>query len=96
MEVNVASSTWQELPPRLTQINDVLFPVEERAVFASANGGDQKLPQVPDKKAIVDSKRHHVLGIVSQDYRLVTNREALDSRNVISQPFLRRPRSRSR
>jgi hypothetical protein len=65
--------------PRLTQLDDVLFPVEERPVFAGANGGagEQLLP-VRDKKAIVDTKRRRVLGIVSQGYRLVSNREALD------------------
>lgn len=64
--------------PRLTQLDDVLFPVEVRPVFAGANGGAGKLLSVPDKKAIVDIKRHRVLGIVSRDYRLVSNEEALD------------------
>ena len=65
--------------PRLTQLADVLFPVEERPVFAGANGsaGEPLLP-VPDKKAIVDTKRRRVLGVLSRDYRLVSNREALD------------------
>src|SRR5208337_4912814 len=34
--------------PRLTQLDDVLFPVEARPVFAGANA---------DKKAIVDTRR---------------------------------------
>ncbi len=65
--------------PRLSQLDDVLFPVEERAVFAGASGdaGGKLLP-VPDKKAIVNTKRRRVLGIVSREYRLVSNREALD------------------
>jgi len=65
--------------PRLTQLDDVLFPVEVRAVFAGANGdaGGKLLP-VPDKKAIVDTRRRRVIGIVSREYRLVSNREALD------------------
>ena len=65
--------------PRLTQLDDVLFPVEERPVFAGAHGTiGEALLSVPDKKAIVDTKRSRVLGIVSRDYRLVSNREALD------------------
>jgi hypothetical protein len=65
--------------PRLTQLDDVLFPVEARPVFAGANGDTGgKLLSVPDKKAIVDTQRRRVLGIVSRDYRLVSNREALD------------------
>jgi hypothetical protein len=63
----------------LTQLDDVLFPVEVRPVFAGANGdAGGKLLSVPDKKAIVDTQRRRVLGIVSRDYRLVSNREALD------------------
>jgi hypothetical protein len=65
--------------PRLSQLDDVLFPVEARAVFAGASGdaGGKLLP-VPDKKAIVNTQRRRVLRIVSRDYRLVSNREALD------------------
>jgi hypothetical protein len=65
--------------PRLTQLEDVLFPVGEHPVFANVRGvaGDTRLP-VPDKKAIVNVLNSRVLGIVSRCYRLVTNREALD------------------
>ncbi len=65
--------------PRLTKLDDVLFPVEEHPVFVSvlANGSERRLP-VPDKKAIVNRTNQRVLGIVSRGYRLVSNREALD------------------
>jgi hypothetical protein len=65
--------------PRLTQLDDVLFPVEEHPVFAIAQtkAGERRLP-VPDKKAIVNRLSGHVLGVVSRGYRLVSNREALD------------------
>ena len=64
--------------PRLTKLDDVLFPVEEHPVFVSLsnNGGERRLA-VPGKKAIVNGDTHRVLGIVSRSYRLVTNREAL-------------------
>jgi CRISPR-associated endonuclease/helicase Cas3 len=53
--------------------------VEARPVFAGANGdASGKLLRVLDKKAIVNTQRRRVLGIVSRDYRLVSNREALD------------------
>src|SRR4029077_11122893 len=65
--------------PRLAQLADVLFPVEERPVFAGAKGSaGEPLLRVPDKKAIVNTKRRRVLGVVRRDYRLVSNREALD------------------
>ena len=65
--------------PRLSKLDDVLFPVEEHPVFVSikTNSGEKRLP-VPDKKAIVNVKTQRVLGIVSRGYRLVTNHQALD------------------
>jgi hypothetical protein len=65
--------------PRLSSLNDILFPVQERPVFVTDNdGASQRLLSVSDKRAIVDSANWRVLGIVSRDYRLVTNRQALD------------------
>jgi hypothetical protein len=57
----------------------VLLPGEARPVFAGANGdtGGKPLP-LPGKKAIVNTQRRRVLGIVSCDSRLVSNREALE------------------
>ncbi|HVP12954.1 MAG TPA: DUF932 domain-containing protein [Phycisphaerae bacterium] len=65
--------------PRLTQLDEVLFPVEEHPVLVSfrSRSGERQLP-VPEKKALVNSNNGRVLGIVSRDYRLVSNREALD------------------
>jgi len=65
--------------PRLTKLDDVLFPVEEHSVFVGVRtkSGERRL-SVPDKKAIVNTKTNRVLGVVSRGYRLVTNRQALD------------------
>lgn len=65
--------------PRLSQIDDVLFSVEEHPVFVNirAKSGERRL-SVPDKKAIVNAETGRVLGVVSRGYRLVTNRQALD------------------
>jgi len=64
---------------RLTQLGEVLFDVEEHPVFASVkvDGVERRLP-VHDKKAIVNTRSGHVLGVVGRAYRLVTNREALE------------------
>lgn len=64
---------------RLAQLDDVLFPVEEHPIFASIHteSGEQRIA-VPDRKAIVNKNNNRVLGVVGRDYRLVTNREALD------------------
>lgn len=65
--------------PRLTELDDVLFPVEEHPVFVNVRSktGDRYLP-VNDKKALVNVRNNRVLGVVSRGYRLVTNRMALD------------------
>ena len=65
--------------PRLTNLDDVLFPVEEHPVFAIAQtkAGERRFP-VQDKKAIVNRSSGRVLGVVSRGYRLVSNREALN------------------
>lgn len=64
---------------RLNQLEALLFLVEEHPVFASltTGSGERRLP-VPNKKAIVNRDNGRVLGVVSQGYRLVSNREALD------------------
>lgn len=68
--------------PRLTNLNDVLFPVEEHPVFASiADPSGEKRVAVPDKKAIVNRTKQRVLGIVGRGYRLVSNSEALEIAN---------------
>ena len=65
--------------PRLTNLKDVLFPVAEHSVFVSLPDGEgERRVSVPEKKAIVNMTRNRVLGIVSRDYRLVSNQEALD------------------
>ncbi len=48
--------------PRLTQLDDVLFPVEEHPVFVvvRTKSGERRLP-VPDKKGIVNVKTDRVL-----------------------------------
>ena len=65
--------------PRLTDLKDVLFPVEERPVFVTIGDppGERRVA-VPEKKAIVNRASGRVVGIVSRGYRLVSNQEALD------------------
>lgn len=65
--------------PRLSQLDQVLFPVAEHPVFALVKdqSGERHL-RVPGKKAIVNVSSQRVLGVVSRGYRLVSNREALE------------------
>ena len=64
--------------PRITDIDNLLFPVEEHPVFVRVHteSGERRL-SVPDKKAILNAKTDRVLGVVSRGYRLVTNQQAL-------------------
>ncbi len=64
---------------RITKLENVVFPVEEHPVFAHIEtaSGERRV-RVPGRKAIVNSKSGCVLGIVSRDYRLVSNSEALE------------------
>lgn len=64
--------------PRLNDLEQVMFPVDEYPVFTvvETKAGKQQIP-VPDKKAIVNCTNNRVLGVVSRGYRLVSNREAL-------------------
>jgi len=65
--------------PRLTDLKDVLFPVEERPVFVTiGDPPEERRVAVPEKKAIVNRASGRVVGIVSRGYRLVSNQEALD------------------
>jgi len=65
--------------PRLTKLEEILFPVQEHPVFVSFSDGDvSRQLAVPEKKAIVNRTSHRVLGVVSRGYRLVSNKEALD------------------
>ena len=65
--------------PRLTQLDDILFPVEVHPVFVSVHTkSSERRLAVPDKMAIVNAQTDRVLGVVSRSYRLVTNHQALD------------------
>lgn len=67
----MASRAWKQ--PR---IEDAFFPVELRPTFTQfddLHGGYTKLPR---HHAVIDMERSNVLSVVSDDYKLVTNREA--------------------
>jgi hypothetical protein len=60
---------------RLTDIQDLMFPIEECGVLVDASDG---VRPVPGRKAILNARTRDVLGIVGRDYRIVTNEQALD------------------
>lgn len=63
---------------RLTEIEDILFEVEEYPVFAQLPGEEKpRWVQAPGKKAIVDIWSKRVVGVVGKDYRVVPNLDAI-------------------
>jgi hypothetical protein len=59
-------------------INSVLFPVESRPIFYPSDSlFDQNLKEMKRYKAIVDVERDAVLAVVSKNYQLLTNKDAI-------------------
>jgi hypothetical protein len=60
-------------------IQDLLFGVDQVPVEAviGTNGHTRRI-NIPGKKALINKRSGQVLGVVSRDYRVVTNQEAVD------------------
>ena len=64
---------------RITDHRDVLFPVRTVHVFAQMRAGDEaSLARIPGRKAIVNCTTGRVISVVSDNYQVVTNHQALD------------------
>jgi hypothetical protein len=59
-------------------VQDLLFGVDQVPVEAviGTNGHTRRIT-IPGKKALVNQRTGHILGVVSRDYRVVTNQEAV-------------------
>ncbi len=63
---------------RITQINDLLFPVElQRVYYESEINGTKTKIEIPRSKVVVNRKSGDPLGVVSDNYKLISNEEAL-------------------
>ena len=65
--------------PRINDVSNLLFPVEQHPIYAhiKSEKGEMRV-RIPERKAIINGFTGNVIGVVSQDYRLVTNQEALE------------------
>lgn len=64
---------------RITKIDDLMFPVELRPVYTSIKiDGKESQIEVPNSRIVVNNKSGRPLGVVSSNYKLITNREAVD------------------
>ena len=93
------------MPETSADLKNVLFPVECRSIYLASDsdesGDDESRPSLPTTyrrirrfRAVVDIQRDRVFAVVAEDYRLVTNAEALDLGKscfgkVFSQPTAR-------
>ena len=70
-------------------VQDLLFDVDQVAIEAivGSNGSTHRI-SIPGKKALVNKLTGLVLGVVSRDYRVVTNQEAVNlARDVCEKAF---------
>ena len=64
---------------RISDYRKLMFPVRTVNVFAELRDGVQASRQrIPGKKAIVNCTNDKVISVVSDEYQVVTNRDALD------------------
>lgn len=76
--------------PKLDHLDDLLFPVRTVPVYADLRGGaneglqrdpykraDEVLRRIPGQRALVNCETERVISVVSENYQVVTNREAL-------------------
>ena len=65
-------------------IKDVLFPVQLRPVYVGRQESPQgnlfpgELTKIPGFCAVFDLEKNHVFSVVAQNYKLITNQEAID------------------
>ncbi|MFN0078563.1 MAG: DUF932 domain-containing protein [Prosthecobacter sp.] len=72
-----------------TSVHDLLFDVDHVPIEAvvGSNGSTRRI-NIPGKKALVNKLTGLVLGVVSRDYRVVTNQEAVNlARDVCEKAF---------
>lgn len=64
---------------RITNIDALLFPVELRPLFTEIkiHGKNLKI-EVPNNKIVVNRQTGNPIGVVSSNYRLITNQEAIN------------------
>ncbi|MBW7897775.1 hypothetical protein B188_17280 [Candidatus Brocadiaceae bacterium B188] len=63
---------------RITKIDDLMFPVELRPVYTDLEiNGKQTKIEVPNSRIVINNKTGAPLGVVSSNYKLIRNDEAV-------------------
>lgn len=64
---------------RKTDLEDILFPVALHPVYADIPEGDKKIKVlIPASQVVINMETGNALGVVSRDYKLITNNDAID------------------
>jgi len=65
---------------RQTTIDELMFPVELRPVYTDLDYSDTYMRriEIPNSRVVVNADSGYPLGVVSSNYRLVTNEQALE------------------
>lgn len=67
--------------------DDLFFPIREVPVFAEIRRGPSlEMERIQGQRAIVNCATDQVLSVVSEDYQVVTNREALEYAHLCCLP----------
>lgn len=84
----MTADTLIAMKPQIS-VQDLLFDVDQVPVEAViGSNGDTRRISIPGKKALVNQLTGLVLGVVSRDYRVVTNQEAVSlAREVCEKAF---------
>ena len=65
--------------PRITKIEDLMFPVELRPVYTKIKiNGITSQQNIPNSKVVVNGESGKPLGVVSKNYKLIPNKKALE------------------
>ena len=65
--------------PRITKIEDLMFPVELRPVYTKIKiNGITSQQKIPNSKVVVNGESGKPLGVVSKNYKLIPNKKVLE------------------
>ena len=63
----------------ITSIEELIFPVELKPIYTNLeiNGKSEEI-KVPNSRVVINTQSGKPLGVVSKNYKLITNKEALE------------------
>lgn len=79
----MAQRKWKPKDPSVA-----FFPVELRSLYMKGSDGKDRFNRLPRHYAVVDIKKNHPFSVVTDDYKLITNKEAYEQAgDIMKQVF---------